>query len=264
MITFNELGYVGRLGNQLWQVASTIGLAWRNNTNPMFPTSWMYRPYFNVPDEMFADGCIGTPAQNMPELSHIDPRTRIYLQDLSFIAPFSSEIRQFFSPSALAKEQLRVWEDTLSVHVRRGDNVYDPGVPDKHLYYPVPSVRYYLAAIEQFPEYDNVAIFTDDYAWCVEVLKPQIPRNVEVVYGVARPKEHEPDFLTAPVLDWIDLFGMVSCSAHVLSNSTLGWWGAWLAGDDRAVHPSPWYGPALPYVNSSLMMPASWQEMDAR
>jgi hypothetical protein len=45
MITFLKLGEFGRLGNQLFQIASTIGIAAKNNTSYVFPT-WKYSHFF--------------------------------------------------------------------------------------------------------------------------------------------------------------------------------------------------------------------------
>lgn len=45
MITFSNLGKKGNLGNQLFQLASTIGIAEKNNQEYCFP-SWDYADYF--------------------------------------------------------------------------------------------------------------------------------------------------------------------------------------------------------------------------
>ena len=50
MITFSKLGNLGRLGNQLFQVASTLGIGRRNGVEVGFP-QWRYSKYFeyNLP-----------------------------------------------------------------------------------------------------------------------------------------------------------------------------------------------------------------------
>jgi hypothetical protein len=251
-LTFRNLEKVGRLGNQLWQIASTIGLARRHGMEPRFPPGWSYRKWFSIPDEMFSH-------------VHMDERTRIYMQDLSFIAEVEGEVRSYFRPSVDALEYLRKTQPLPSpmvvVHVRRGDNVNQQDC------YPLPSIEYYVQAVLRHLGY-GVVLFGDDFEWNRSVLAPILRMtgaSVHVVKGLPRPKEHETSYMTAPIFDWVDLFSMVAGTAFCLSNSTLGWWSAWLSGSDDVCYPSPWYGPALDirqqgYIDGSLMMPPEWQK----
>jgi len=45
MITYRALGHYGRFGNQLWQIASTIGIAHSKRQEFSFP-QWEYQKYF--------------------------------------------------------------------------------------------------------------------------------------------------------------------------------------------------------------------------
>lgn len=262
MIIFSDLGRVGRLGNALFECASTIGLAASRADTARFNADWIHRPYFSVPDDLFGDLAGGIDAQTL--VPHIDPRAAVYLQDYSLFEAVMPTIREYFAPSEEAQEILdeqKVFADLprpiLSVHVRRGDNVYDPGVPDKHLYYPVPDAAYYGDAMDEqrdrHPGIASVAVFSDDPDWCEQNLTADYFHQ-----GVARPKEHEPDFLTAPVLDWIDLQLMARCEHHVLSNSSFGVWGALLAGDPAAIISWPFFGPKLDYIDAALQFPDTW------
>jgi hypothetical protein len=273
-LAFPQLERVGRLGNQLWQIASTLGLARRHGLEPRFPSSWSYRPYFSIPDEYFEPVEESTPqATSLGDLAHLDWRTRVYLQDLTFIEDVEEEIDRWFQPSERASEimaeriGLLTDDPTLVIHVRRGDNLVQEPC------YPIPSIEYYLDAVRRHPDHD-VVIFGDDYEWNRRVLSPLIQDTdwrvqVWTIEGVPRPKEHEPNYMTAPILDWIDLFAMASFdTAFCLSNSTMGWWAAWLSGSSDVCYPDPWYGPELDinqagYIDGSLMMPKAWEERAA-
>lgn len=268
-ISFDQLGLVGRLGNALYQLAATAGIADRMGREPRFNANWIHRPYFSVPDEFFVEEERTLPAHHTVHAQHIDERCRIYLQDYNLFADILPTLREWLAPSPKAQAilepqvaEFRLLEGPiLSVHVRRGDNAPggDPGTPDKHLYHPMPSLDYYLEAIRQNPGAASMAVFSDDPDWCVE----HIPGADLYFRGVTRPKEHEPDYLTAPVLDWIDWQLLTQAHAAVVSNSTFGMMAAIIGGAAPVVYPWPIYGPRLTYINASLLMPTTWTRMAA-
>lgn len=265
MIVFDDLERRGRLGNQCWQIASTIGLANDRFEDCAFPPSWSYRPFFQVPDRYFA-GVDGTHPREL--VTDVDVRHRDYLQDFSYWSDYEKEIREFFTPSARAKDDLFSpdldWfhrlPDKISLHVRRGDNVISG--PE---YYPLPTLGYYRRALERFPKDSPIVVFSDEIPWCREVLAPALLADREHYFfeGVPRPKEHEAHYLTAPVLDWIDLQAMSLCSYHAISNSTFAFWGAFLSFDQAPIYPDRWYGPLIrAYANPELMFTdPRWQKV---
>ena len=261
-ISFNQLGYTGRLGNQLWQVASSYGIARTLNQDLLLPSDWMYRPYYSVPDKYFGDIRDDTVESYDTDLvSHIDPRARVYLQDYNLWKDYESDIHDFFTPSDMAFETVypeidkitRLPHPTLSVHIRRGDNVDNP-----RGYHPLRPLSYYKDAIDLCKKkygIKSIGVFSDDPEYC--------KNNIDADFyyeGVTRPKEHEDDFLTAPVLDWIDLELMCHFDNHIIGNSTFAWWGAFLSLDMSPIYPSPWFGSKLQYINAGLMFPPSWEE----
>lgn len=259
-MTFRHLGNAGRLGNQLHQIAATVGLARARRAEPRFP-KWSYQPFFSVPDEMFVNDLHGVDAADLA--THIDARTRVYLQDYGLWKDVENEIIEYFRPSKLAWETLTDQADfwvlgrpILSVHVRRGDNVQknDPGTPNKHLYHPLRPMSYYQEALQRVrATVGSIAVFSDDIEWCKERFDADYFHH-----GVARPKEHEAAYTTAPVLDWIDLQLMAACDKHIISNSTYAWWGAFLSRNPQPIYPWPWVGPNLHFVDASLMFPPDW------
>lgn len=272
-VTFSKLERVGRLGNQAIQCAATIGLALKHGHEPRFPPGWSYRPYFSLPHAFFSGPTSDIEAWEL--VTHMDKRTVMYLQDLSLFADVADEVRRYFQPSPQASLALadrlarRSGRPVLCIHVRRGDNVQNQD------YYPLPSLRYYLEAIEMHPECD-VEVFSDDFAWVSEVLEPRArelaKHHVFVHKGIPRPKENASDYWTAPLYDWIDLLTMASIGpkgSFCLSNSTLGYFAAFLAGSEDVSYPSRWYGPKLDhrhpggYVDASLLFPKSWTMRDS-
>lgn len=262
-VIFKHLGNAGRIGNQLWQFASTYGIARTIGDTPMFP-NWDYQPFFNVPERFFGGPMVGMEAQNY--VPYMDERSKLYLQDYNLFHHWETDVRTYLRPTPYAEERLReatgFWElehPILSIHVRRGDNIYDPGVPDKYNYHPPRPVSYYRDAIDLAGDYASVVFFSDDIPWCRETF-PDL--NAYFYEGVARPKEHEKAYATAPVLDWIDLQLMTKCDKHIGSNSSYSWWGAFLSENRTPIFPKTFFGPKINYVDQSLMFPSSWTLID--
>lgn len=260
MIGFPALGQRGRLGNQLFQIAATIGLARDRGDDFILPPDWHYRPYFSLPDDCFGD--FTSDMTVATELApHLDPRCRDYLQDISLFIRHLPEIREYLSPSELAYSMMqpiltRPSDRHLVLHVRRGDNIVDPGVPNKSDYHLTPPLTYYLQGIRHFPDH-MLWIFSDDISWC----KEHLPEADLYGHGVAYAKEHEPQYRTYAPTDWQDLFQMARGDAFVVSGSTFGIWGAILSGvgPDNVVRPNGVYGSALPWINDATLFHPEWE-----
>ncbi len=220
MMTYRQLGRQGRLGNQLWQIASTIGIARQSGDTVGFPF-WRYRPYFAIPDEFFPD-LDAAPSHDLG----LD-----FLQDLKYLDGVEQEVRSYFRPRPDVWDRLAHRFDAVialphrtSVHVRRGDYL-----EHSTLFPPLP-LAYYAEAMELTK--GPYLVFSDDIEWC--------GRNLP---GDCYFMEHNMDFE--------DLFLMATCDEHITANSTFSWWGAWLA-DTRAVYPRQW-GPGFHYDSVRIM-----------
>lgn len=258
-VTYAELDHCGRLGNALWQVASTIGLARARNTDPIFPESWSYRPYFSLPEHWY-----GTPdeigravraqrlARGMPESQ------RNYLQSFALIAGVLDEAQACFAPSREASQilfdHLRATDqtyllslsDAVTLHVRRGDNLNIDTHPIGT--WPLVTTDYYRAALRVIDATRQapVVIFSDGPDWCranvADLVGPWDGCIYVVTDGPTRPPDYEPDaYHAAPALDWIDLQLMAMFGRHVIGASTYSTWGA-LLGPGPTVYPDNWVG----------------------
>ena len=61
-----------------------------------------------------------------------------------------------------------------------------------------------------------------------------------------------------------DLCLISSCQDFIISNSTFGWWGAWLGAGEgkRVILPTPWYGPGLSHINTDDLYPDEWEKIE--
>lgn len=263
VVTCRPLRHTFRLGNALWIIASTIGVAERIGARVLIP-DWEYRPWFSIPDEMFGFDPSARLSEEFATHLH-EIVARPYLQDFSLWASVSETIRRFFSPSPRAREVIDRREEELpprpriSVHVRRGD-LTDPRVQE---YHPLRSLRYYINALTLVSRKRPVVVFSDDPEWCERVFVPIMrsywsDHDYVVFFGQPRP----PGFFSDP-RDWIDLFLMARCDEHVIANSTFSWWGAFLSGDPSPIYPSNWFGWRLnAFIDARLMFPPGWIEVE--
>ena len=221
MITYRHLGRNGKLGNQLWQIASTAGIARREDDEAGFPF-WRYRRYFSVPAEMFPD-LASVPSRDLG----LD-----YLQDLRNFEDIEDGVRTYFSPRPDVWARLAARFDGIlslphktSLHVRRGDYVGHNG------FFANLPVAYYTEAMSLTR--GPYVVFSDDIAWC----RSNLPGDCVFMENNR---------------DYEDLFLMAACDEHIVANSTFSWWGAWIGGG-HAILPREW-GPAFGAIEPRFVM----------
>lgn len=170
-----------------------------------------------------------------------------YWQDPKLFGPYWGQMEEEFeprSPMSAAAERLRIQlseGDSVSVHVRRGDFAADPAIAKVH---PVQTADYYRGAISLLKEKLGPVrffAFSDDPRWTKNHLADPA---VTVVAGPARSA-------------FEDLMLMRSCRAHIISNSTFSWWGAWLGRGRQGtvIAPVAWYQPDVSPVMDDPVLP---------
>lgn len=215
MITYSRLGKKGNLGNQLFQIASTIGLAKKHNHNYIFPI-WEYEDYF---DYNFLHGELEG-FERISEKNYHYYNWKLekgnydlfgYLQsEKYFDIAYTKKIFTFkekFLTSLKEKNSLTESAQNIMISVRRGDFVHHPW------FYQL-SYKYYLGAIiENFPDWEerNLVFSSDDISYCKYHFS-FLPNSV---------------FLTT--LTPIEQLAFATqCNDFIISNSTFSWWMAWL------------------------------------
>ena len=246
MLTFSRLGRYGRLGNQLFQIASTIGIARKNGHSYMFP-EWEYTRFFRNPLPAGVINDTRIYRQRHPwyydvTLGPGNWDLTGYFQSELFFKDAADEVRKMLTPSqeieaSIDQKYSHILKgDTCSIHVRRGDFV-----KFRHAFPPL-TAEYYRTAIAEMGE-KHFVFFSDDIEWC--------KKQFMDVRGTFIENESE---IT-------DLFLMSKCKSHIIANSSFSWWGAWLNPDlkKRVIAPSYWFGPggALNYKkkNRSIHAP---------
>lgn len=226
MITFSQLGNYGRFGNQLFQIASTIGIATKNNQNYIFP-EWKYNKYFNnkLP--------IGK-LENTKHCTEISPYysdivlsnkynwdLKGYFQSWKYFDHCKDLVKQYFTPNFKMNDNS---VDLVSVHVRRGDYI---GLSNIHNNL---TKEYYLEAMRMFPNQEFI-IFSDDIDFCIN---SGWFDSSKCTYKISEKSRGIEDEIPEELLH---LFYMSKCKAHIIANSSYSWWAAYLSGSREVISP---------------------------
>lgn len=134
---------------------------------------------------------------------------------------------------------------SVSLHVRRGDYVSNK---DANKFHGTKGHDYYDEAIKLVAKKIKKPTFfviSDDPEWC----KQNIKLSYETVYVDNNSVGSE------------DMRLMRSCRHNIIANSSFSWWGAWLNEnpDKIVIAPSQWFDD--PTVNTSDVIPGSWQKI---
>lgn len=162
-------------------------------------------------------------------------------QDLEFVAPPNGENTRWL-------DAIRAEEHAVSLHVRRGDYVSDTKSQGAH---GTCSAGYYASAFAHLRAAVGgrlaLFVFSDDPDWAEANLSFNAPMHVARHNG--RSTAHE------------DLRLMAACRHHIIANSTLSWWGAWLDAlpDKIVVAPERWF--ADPELSNPDIVPPGWKQV---
>lgn len=266
MISYKKIGHFGRLGNQLFQFASTYGIARKLGYEVGFPIENTTKPVtehftdgkvldivfdipkaFNIPDKhLISLGEVEMQSKVCERFFHFDEEmfstpdnSEItgYLQSEKYFKHVEQELKEMltFKPEVVEKAEAlfpRVNGSTVSIHIRRGDYV------NQQQFHPTCTAEYYLEAASMF-ESDNpyFIIFSDDVDYCKSLFAED--ENVLYINNI------DP---------YVDLCLMSMCDHNIIANSSFSWWGAWLNKNPnkKVIAPKQWFGPAYSHNTKDL------------
>ena len=153
-------------------------------------------------------------------------------ESVHYLNPIRSIIQDVYSHSVPNDENsayihLMENEESVGVHIRRGDYLYSESFRD------ICDKDYYNKAIEAILADGNehhFYVFSNDIEWCNNNIKPLVGANPITMVT------HN----TGKNSCW-DMFLMTHCKDLIIANSSFSWWGAFLnSRDGRVVAPKKW------------------------
>jgi len=157
--------------------------------------------------------------QNISEFENV---IREVKNQFKFSITFSNEIENL-------KKKIEEKENSVSVHVRRGDFISNPtAYSDNHHM----NSEYYEEAMKIIEKsYDNPIyyVFSEDIDWC----QKNIQNNKNEIVYVGEKYNGERDSG--------HMYLMQSCKNHIIANSTFSWWSAFLSSSNITIGPKKWF-----------------------
>lgn len=255
MISNTNIGYNGRLGNQMFQFAALIGIADKNNYEVRIPEANLklntnnhrlqLNDGFNIEsylsDNINLENNYKEPFYEFnPEIFNCKDSTDLYgyFQTEKYFKHCENLIRNIFTFRSEIFEESKEFlnkfkKETVIINIRRGDYLKYP----KH--HPLCNDLYLNEALNQFNgDYDYICI-SDDIEWC----KIRFP-NINYV-------ETKNIYIQLCILTLADNI--------IMANSSFTWWGAWLnEKTKKIIAPKLWFGEALKDHNTNDLYCNNW------
>jgi hypothetical protein len=272
MISYKSIGHFGRLGNQMFQFASTYGIANKLGLDVSFPIENIHNPsvenfkdgitrdvYFDIPNTFNIPTTLLKPIDqikteykvqepyfhfsedlfNIPDSSDLGG----YYQSEKYFEHCQQDIRSLFTFKTNVIEEAetklpKVNSELVSIHIRVGDYI---GLQN---YHPVCDAGYYSSAIKNFLDKDYYfLIFSDN----IEYSKNIFQESENIIYFEGNTQE-------------VDMCLMSMCDHNIIANSSFSWWAAWLNNNQnkKVVAPKKWFGPAYYFHNTKDLYIKNW------
>lgn len=248
MISFDRIGNLGRLGNQMFQYASLRGIANRHGYEYCLPPRYTFGQYdekvrksditiyecFKLPEVEYKitnypvlmeppcefDGNIW---ENCPDNINLFGyyQFKTYFENIendirdafTFVDQILYSCKEFFQENFLNCE-------VISLHVRRTDYLQNIKT------HPLQTTKYYEESLSYFPDNLPVLVFSDDIEWCK---KQEIFSKDRFLFSENNNTG-------------IDLCLQTLCNYHIIANSSFSWWGSWLSKSKKTIAPKKWSG----------------------
>lgn len=242
MIAYQSIGDNGRIGNQLFQIASTIGIAIENNHDFAFNNSEIFNYLPKLKKHIFdqfsiinntyfeSDFCY----QDIKVSSNENIFLNGYFQSYKYFENQKNIILDFLEINNpvfdVSKKNIN-FHDSCSLHIRRGDYVKisnnNPLNP-----HPLQTIYYYLEAIDKI-NVSNYFVFSDDIKWCKENFNDK--RLIFIDY----PSKNTSNF----AFDLCELQLMSLCEHNIIANSSYSWWAAYFNKNKnkKIIAPKRWF-----------------------
>jgi hypothetical protein len=249
----------GGLGNQLFQIFTTIAFSIKHNLNFTFfytPNLGKRQTYWHTLLSSIIEHTSTEPFENHTQINQGDnlfdnpPKQKNiqlngYFQSFTF---FENEFTAILDILQIERFREASLQHCVSLHFRLGDYKF---LQDCH---PILEIDYYKNALEYILLMDPTITCVKYY--CEEEDLDTVKKNVETLSQEFRNILFEREIAHS---DWQEMISMSCCKHHIIANSSFSWWGAYLNTNREKIvcYPSVWFGPLIQQDVRS-MFPSEW------
>ena len=270
----------GGLGNQLFQIFTTMAYALRSDhgppvflPRPINPTNTPRKTYWtsflrNLARFTESSALPPIPTYTEPHF-HYAPipsgHARLYIdgyfQSHKYFRDEADTIRDMIGVTEM-KDTLKGkfkhdFSKSISLHVRRGD--YKQLSP----YHNILPLTYYKRALTCLSHEVGKTGWTVFYTCEEEDMK-----DVGEMIGSLVKEFRDITFqrISAELEDWEQMLFMACCHHNIIANSSFSWWSAYLNehSDKCVMYPDTWFGPRLQFHNLKDLCPSNWTKVDTQ
>jgi len=239
---------MGRLGNQMFQIAATTALAKRNNDVATFPvlsrgegtnqesqslyTSTIFSKVVFSEDFSWLKCQYNEPYFSYCELPYRNNTLfNGYFQSEKYFIDQKETIKKLFLKDPIANN-----DNFVAVHVRRGDYIklqhVHSNLAEEH--------NYYNLAMQEFKN-KNFIFFSDDIEWC------------KAFFGNSHTYFEGKNEIE-------DFYMMTTFTNKIIANSSFSWWAAWLgeSKSSKIIAPKQWFENT---TSTKDLIPSRWTKI---
>ena len=263
MLANDDLGNLGRLGNQMFQYTALRGVAAKHGYDYCLPPREIVgtRDLNAGNSDVTMFECFKLPdvpkhVTNFPKIQEASFAVDMnilercpdnvslygYFQSEQYFKHIEDQIREAFTfvdeVSQPTEEMFNAnFGDTevIALHLRRGDYL-------KYPHHPVQELKYYSKGLSKLPPDIPVMVFSDGIEWCEEQ---------DIFQG-------DRFFLAKGNNTAVDLCLQSLCTYHIIANSSFSWWGSWLAKSKKTIAPSVWFAGPDAHKDLSYLYISDW------
>ena len=282
---------MGGLGNQLFQIFTTLGFAIRTNRKTVFPyakqltTGKVRNTYWKTflkalkpmttknekngyTNQQLGNFPVIFKEENdlryteIPDVQHYNEMILFgYFQSPKY---FDNEKDKIFSMIGIPEMKEKIRQEfpqyseteyhTISMHFRLGD------YKEQQQFHPIMTYEYYEKSLMELLINYKLHKKVKVLYFCEKEDNETVKKTVGKLSGLFD------DFLFIKVddeiEDWKQMLIMSNCEHNIIANSSFSWWGAYFNFNENKMvcYPSIWFGPAAKF-NNDAMFPADWKKI---
>lgn len=248
-----------QMGNNLFQVAATLAYAWEHDVTPCFPglagdIPHLQHVFFRCNTQSPSSHLDKVWAEPSHKFHPIPFKNNVmldgYFQSERYFVKYRNKLLDHFEPRKDDVDYIMTkyghllnHPKSVGIHLRW---YFEDGAGAVFIQY---GKDYLKKATAKFPK-DSLFIVCSNN---IEFAKINMPDNLSNVHYI----ENEPDY--------VDLYLLSLCKHNIITNSTFGWWGAWLNKHPEkiVIAPYTWLHPVNGPPTQDIV-PKAWKKIKAK